>query len=310
MRDEYDNIEDLWYSYLFNRIHAFILRNLAANKAGSALDVGCGTGFQSFLLAEAGYRVYGFDIAADLVEVAEAKAGLLGHHVTRIFSSSIPSAMKEQARILSRAAALRDGRAILTPSFRIGNALDTSSYIEGPFDVVVCCGSVLSFIDEYRQAITLMAQALRKGGLLFLEVEQKVTPDLLWSIFDALLKGPLGYDISFTEAIRNLFSKPRENIRLDYPFELTDGQELVLPLWIFSVGYLRNVFAAEGLKVIDRQAIHAVTNLIPSTVLHKQKPSHLLRMAFSGLATSERYLSRLWPFWRLGCSVMYCLCRE
>jgi 2-polyprenyl-3-methyl-5-hydroxy-6-metoxy-1,4-benzoquinol methylase len=70
MRHDYDDLRDLWYSWLFSRLHYFIAKDIAAlwdSANRSVLDIGCGTGFQSFLYASVGARVTGIDIAEDLV---------------------------------------------------------------------------------------------------------------------------------------------------------------------------------------------------------------------------------------------------
>ncbi len=45
----YDDISDLWYEWLFSRIY-YIIAKEVKNKFQSkeVLDIGCGTGFQSF----------------------------------------------------------------------------------------------------------------------------------------------------------------------------------------------------------------------------------------------------------------------
>src|SRR5947208_16807713 len=75
MRDEYDRLEDLWYPHLFAQVHELIAGALPEEEGPrpTAFDAGCGTGFQSFLLARAGYAVRGMDLAAALVEVAREK---------------------------------------------------------------------------------------------------------------------------------------------------------------------------------------------------------------------------------------------
>ena len=75
MAEEYDDLSDLWYPWLFATIHQFIAENLPENlqTRPRAVDAGCGTGFQSFLLARAGFDVTGCDIADKLVDVARRK---------------------------------------------------------------------------------------------------------------------------------------------------------------------------------------------------------------------------------------------
>jgi len=307
MSEEYDQLEDLWYSYLFNRIHSFIISNLPLKTGGKVLDIGCGTGFQSFLLAQAGYEACGFDIAEKLIAIAENKVKSNRYLKPIIFSSTLKQAIKQQDSILEKAIKLRGSRPIIAPIFRIGDAIDGANYLPNYYNIIVCCGSVLSFIDNNSKAIELMSKSLKDGGLLFLEVEQKVTLDLIWAVIDGVTKGRLGYDNTFGEAIDDLFSKPGENIRLDYPFELSDGTELTLPIWVFSIGYLKRLFDSNGLKITAKEGIHAITNFIPSTVLHKQRPNKSLQKVFSMLSGIENSTARIWPIWRLGCSVMYCL---
>ena len=74
MADEYDSLSDLWYSWLFSRLHYLIASNvLYKNYPKKTIDIGCGTGFQSFLYAGAGSNVYGIDIADELIKQAKKK---------------------------------------------------------------------------------------------------------------------------------------------------------------------------------------------------------------------------------------------
>ena len=64
----YEHIDNLYDAWLFSRMHYFIARHVIANGelAGkSVLDVGCGTGLQSFLYASAGAAVSGVDISPE-----------------------------------------------------------------------------------------------------------------------------------------------------------------------------------------------------------------------------------------------------
>lgn len=306
---EYDLIEDLWYAHLLNRVHRFIVDRLPPRPDGTALDVGCGTGFQSLLLAYAGYRVRGFDLAQRLVERAKQKAGAItagGPEASLLFTSSLPDVMAEQEATLRTAVLLRRGPAV-APDFFVGDATEASSYAPGGFHVVVCCGSVLSFIDQYDETLALAADAMRPGGMLFLEVEQRVNCDLLWPIADMLLGGWLRYDQDLRTVLKNLLARRGRHVRVDYPFALGGGREVVLPLWLFSVGALKKQFRRLGLIERAHLGVHAATNLIPSTVLHRPGPSERLQRVFDALAAVDERWGERWPLWRLGCSVVFAL---
>ena len=51
MHNEYDQINDLWYSWLFSRLHYLISKKITSKwkHKHKVLDIGCGTGFQSLL---------------------------------------------------------------------------------------------------------------------------------------------------------------------------------------------------------------------------------------------------------------------
>lgn len=64
----------LWVKYLEGLLHRFDYH------PKTILDVACGTGNVSELLAEAGYDVVGIDIAADMIEVAKSKGSRVEYH--------------------------------------------------------------------------------------------------------------------------------------------------------------------------------------------------------------------------------------
>ncbi|WP_137991477.1 class I SAM-dependent methyltransferase [Streptomyces vilmorinianum] len=62
-----------------------LLHGWIPSEPADVLDIGCGTGSLSLLLAEAGHRVTGFDLAPKMVDQARAKltaAGLTGRFLT------------------------------------------------------------------------------------------------------------------------------------------------------------------------------------------------------------------------------------
>ncbi len=63
---------------------AFILKNWQLNGNGGKrlLDLGCGTGTLSILLAEKGFEVTGIDLSEDMLAIAQAKTFEAGVHVS------------------------------------------------------------------------------------------------------------------------------------------------------------------------------------------------------------------------------------
>jgi len=312
MEGEYDEIDDLWYAHLFNEIHDFLLRQIRFEPGARALDIGCGSGFQSLFLARAGYTVRGFDVSRRLVELARRKVAGWRPGMEPPwpgYTTRLGRFDRDQVELVNRADALRRGAEYVPPKFETANATDPDAYAPGDCSVVTCCGSVLSFVDEHEQVLSLMRQALRPGGLIVIEVEQRANLDLLWPLLDPLLGGALGYEQRLSESLGNLFAPSGRNVRIDYPFRLADGTEVVLPIWLFSVRYLLCLFERLGLEVVGHRGVHAVTNLVPSTLLHRAAPPPGRVKAFERLARVERKVSDHWPIWRLGCSVVFSLRR-
>ena len=114
MAAEYDQLEDEWYPHLFRQIERVVQRHAAGVAGERAIDVGCGTGFQTTILEGLGYQTVGIDIAGDLVARAREKLATTG----------------------SRA------------QFCVASALDIP-FPAGWFDLANCSGSTLSFVPDY-----------------------------------------------------------------------------------------------------------------------------------------------------------------
>lgn len=313
MASEYDAIEDLWYTHLFNEIHRFVLDTIPVTAGTRALDVGCGTGFQTFLLARAGARVRGFDISRALVQCAIDKRQLFSEaplEAWPFYRTSLGSCAAAQRAIIARADAKRGPHPVVPPVFELGDATDAAAYGGGEYDIMTCCGSVLSLINDHEAALDKMAAALAPGGILILEVEQRFNLDLLWPVVDRLLGGRLGYEQSWRQIAHNLLAPPSVNVRVDYPFELASGEGVILPIWLYSPQWLAQALRRRGLSLLARRGGHVCTNLIPSTVLHQQYPGGGQRWIFERLGALDRLLAGLWPFRGLGCSILYAVRRN
>src|SRR4051812_27927226 len=150
MADTYDDLEP-WYEHLYDVLHAILRDTIgrAPHAGARALDAGCGTGFQAALLAGLGWRAYGVDVSAGLLAVARRR---------------LPDAVLTLASI------------------------EALPYPSGHFDVIVSCGSTLSFVDDPARALGEMGRVLRPGGRLLLDCEHRPSLDLLWTLGSALTR--------------------------------------------------------------------------------------------------------------------------
>src|SRR5262245_20203918 len=134
MAPSYDELEP-WYRHLYARLHAILRAALGPAPPGArALDAGCGTGFQTGILAELGFRVHGLDVSAGSLRVARARH---------------PAA----ALVCGDLAALPHGDAV--------------------FDAGVCAGSTIDFVEDPGRAIGELARVLRPRAPLLLEYERR-----------------------------------------------------------------------------------------------------------------------------------------
>ena len=178
MAADYDRLEP-WYEHLYARVHAIVRGTLGRSPSdATALDAGCGTGFQAAVLHDLGYRTHGVDVSAGLLGVAQ--------------------------RQLPKVAFAR-GR------------LEALPYTDSAFDVVTCCGSTLSFVVEPAAAVRELGRVLRPGGRLLLEVEHKWSADLAWMAVSAATGDRLGYGVSVATLWRALARPVDESCVLPYP---------------------------------------------------------------------------------------------
>jgi SAM-dependent methyltransferase len=180
MAGTYDELEP-WYEHLYARVHAIVREALpcpAVTGGATALDAGCGTGFQTAVLDTLGYRAHGVDLSPALLTVARAR---------------LPRATFARGR------------------------LESLPYADGSFDVVTCCGSTLSFVTDPAAAVTELARVLRRDGRLLLEVEHKWSADLAWMAASALTGDALEYGVSGRTLWRALARPLGEGCVLPYP---------------------------------------------------------------------------------------------
>ena len=134
-------------------------------------------------------------------------------------------------------------------------------YRSASFDTISCLGSTLSFVDDPDAALGELARVLRPNGRLLLECEHKWSLDLGWTMASALSGDAFGYGVGVGTLIRALHRPFDATIRLSYP--------AYGALTLFSGRGLRRRLASLGLRWERAWGIHTVTNVIPSTILHR-----------------------------------------
>ncbi len=142
-------------------------------------------------------------------------------------------------------------------------SIETLPYEDGAFDAVTCCGSTLSFVDAPASALAEIGRVLRPGGLLLLECEHRWSLDLLWAALSSVTGDPLGYGLRPRDVWRQLSADDGGGCRVPYP-----GYG---PLRLFGQREVHALLRGAGLEPVRMWGIHMLTNLIPSTVLHRER---------------------------------------
>jgi SAM-dependent methyltransferase len=255
MAESYESLEP-WYAHLYDVLHAI----LRAELAPPAVDHPPRAGGHAPRALDAGCGT-GFQ-AAVLESLGyrahglDVSAGLLG--VAR---------RRREGLVLTR------GR------------LEALPYENATFDAVTCCGSTLSFVERPSIALDEIGRVLRPGGLLLLECEHRWSLDVLWSALSSLTGDTLGYGLRPGDVWRQLIDRDGEGCRVHYP-----GYGSIR---LFGVGEVRALLEAAGLEPARMWGIHMLTNLIPSTVLHRDRLSRPLAAFYRTLCAVDDGLRRL-----------------
>lgn len=119
------------------------------------LDIGCGTGTMSLLLAQAGYDVAAIDLSEEMLAIASERAQAMGYH--------IPFA----AMSMSELQGFSDLDVAIIP-------IDSLNYVRATEDVIKTFDAVYA--------------ALKPGGQLFFDVHSTFKTDVIF------MEGPFTYD--------------------------------------------------------------------------------------------------------------------
>lgn len=270
MSDEYDNLNDLWYSFSFDVIDSKLVDYFKPkSKNDRALDIGCGTGIQSLRLAKLGYSVTGIDISEGLIYKAKEKFkanNLLGH------------------------------------TFLIHNA-ETLPYPDNSFDVVNCCGPTLPFIENWESTLKEVSRCLKPNGLFLLEVEGKWNFDIFWELISLLFFDFLGYESTVKKSLSH-FKSFKKGHFLDYSFKTESGESVSMPIKLFTANEITKALKKNNLTVIKRWGIHSINNIIPSTILHDANPKKITQFVFKATSNVENKVNNFFPLNSFACSLL------
>lgn len=272
MSDEYDNLKDLWYRHTFSTIDKILCKYFKVidnDEKPIALDVGCGTGIQSLRLAELGYKVIGLDISDGLLSIAQNKLKKNGFTDAEFYNVN----------------------AELIP------------YPDNYFDAINCCGPTLPFIENWQSTIKEISRCLKPKGLFLLEVEGKWNFDIFWELTNAIFFNVWGYDESLSESLKH-FRHPTIGHYIDYSFKLESGESVIMPIKTFTKGEITKNLKKNNLKIKKSWGLHSLTNIVPSTVLHKSNPSDFTKTIFNILASAEQKIYSAYPFNSFACSLL------
>lgn len=272
MKNEYDTIVDPWFSHLYNELTPIVeeVGKLSGSSNPLALDVGSGTGIQTLMFKEEGYSAIGIDISRGLTRVALAKDRKIGG----------------------------SGSA----GFCISTALNIPFESE-KFDLVNCCGSTLSFILNYSDALKEICRVLKPGGRLLLEVENKWNLDAFWVLLSSVFRDFLRYENSFQEALQ-LFRVPfNQGLTVKWPFTYLDGSVEEMNLRLFTFDEIEKSLDKFGIKIDATIGLHIFTNLVPSTVLSDPSSQRWIS-TMRRFAHLDNRFRRISPFNKFGASLV------
>ena len=303
MANEYDDLQDLWYSWLFSRLHYHLVTYvLPTVQEIEFIDVGCGTGFQSFLYAMVGNNVTGIDISEKLIAKAKEKIpDWYSKDYPNLFHSYYPFVSKYNNLMKVKLKKFNLKRTI--PTFMVGDALKLP-FKDKSFDHINCVGSVLSFIPNHIEALKDMRRVLKPHGTIFLEIQSRWNFNAIWIILDPFLCNKLQINTSFTESFKMLFTPHNRDIMIDYPFS-EQKKTTIMHVRLHSAGLFKKELKILNFKFIKNWSIHSITNLIPSSILDNSKPNSRIIKLFYFLSSFEENTTLHLP----ACSKIY-YCRK
>lgn len=265
--DIYDTYEGLFYPHLFGRIHWLLKDEFMPLLPHDArvLDIGCGTGQQTKLFKSKGFDVVGLDISEGLVMVANKKLG--------------------------------EGICVVADACKL-------PFPDACFDAISSAGSTVNHIPDYPRFFEEAGRVLKPGGYVFLESDNKWKPDILWCMASTLTGDPLKFNETPSNVIHYITRPLRQGYPYVFPLTYDDNKAKLLHLRTFTFHELRVELKNVGCDVIAAYGAHSITNVIPSTIMLKDRPGRFTKSLFSLLKTIEDRAYDKWPVSRMGMSIM------
>lgn len=286
---DYDYVADCYYSWLYSRLHHFIAKYVINRyNLKKILDIGCGTGFQSYLFAATGAEVTGIDISKRMLEIAYKKKDKDLQNKILLFPEKF-NFTKKYNKIVNHL--LEDkikNNSFQDPDF-IQADIHNLPFSNNTFSHINSCGSVLNLIGNSNLAVSEIARVLEPKGTFFLDVEAKWNLDRWWTLLDSLLNNKIGYNTSFKDALFPFFHSIDKDIIITYQYG-EQNNPIPIKLKLFTFQNLKEIFSSFNLRIIKYWTIHSFTNLIPSVILDTNYPSTFLVTIFRILSFLEEKL--------------------
>jgi len=222
MANEYD---DLWVydKAIYDQMHPVLIQYAVKLPKTKVLDVGCGTGAQSLIMAELGFDVCGIDISSGLLRKAKEK--------------------------------LRKNRC--SAEFIQSSCTDLP-FQKKTFDVEVCFYNVINHVPEYEVALKEMSRVLKRNGLMFLQVDKTSMIDIFYEVLDYILGGKLGYHETKENIVNHILHHNR-----NYVITWAEENYISLKCWRFSPAQIERFFRNESLQIRAKIGMKILQSLIP-----------------------------------------------
>jgi MPBQ/MSBQ methyltransferase len=296
----------LYYSWLFCRLHYLITKYvLQPYKPRKVLDIGCGTGFQSYLYAAGGCFVTGIDISENMIKLAKNKLKLNGSldKSNLILFPEQFDFVKSYNLLINSFLNYKENKCN-KPEFILGNICQLP-FLNNSFDHINCCGSVLNLIDNYQLSLNAISKTVKPTGTIFIEVESRWNMDRFWTFIDYLLRNKIGFNTTLKDLYQSILSNPFKHISISYPYG-EHNNPIPIKLQLFTHNQIKKYFDSYNLRILKYWKIHSFTNLIPSILSDTNYPSENLAKIFKILCRLEELVPSQFP----SCSKVYLLKRE